>query len=102
MLCEFVQSTDSTPPTDPEDKVQVENKKGASQSDGPGGRQLLKQILWELKAVQQLVADQDSKEETPLCSLAAIIDSVFFLVYLSTIIVLLTYLYVFWIFAASL
>lgn len=98
MSCDFAPSTDSVPPpSDPEDKVQVEKKTGgASQSDGPGGRQLLKQILWELKAVRQTVADGGSAGQTPLCTLAVLIDSVFFVFYLLTIIVFLSYMYVYW------
>lgn len=78
----------------------MEKKIVNSLSDGLGGRQLLKQILQELTAVRQMAANQDSKEQIPLCSLAVIIDSVFFVFYLLTIIVFLSYMYVYWIYNA--
>lgn len=88
-----------SPSSDPEDKVQVGKKISASQMEGPGGRQLLKQILQELKAVRQMVASQE--EQTPLCGLAVIIDSVFFVFYFLTILIFLTYMYVNWIYKAT-
>ncbi|XP_075897532.1 5-hydroxytryptamine receptor 3A [Nelusetta ayraudi] len=81
-----------------EDKVQVEQQKGASQADAPGGRQLLKQILQEVKVVRQMAANQEQKPSH--CSLAVLIDSVFFVFYLFTIIVFLTYMYINWIYLA--
>lgn len=82
-----------------EDKVQVEQKKGASQTDGPGGRQLLKQILREVKVVRQMAANQAQKPSH--CSLAVLIDSVFFVFYLLTIIVLLIFMYMNWLCLAT-
>lgn len=73
----------------------MEQQKGASQADAPGGRQLLKQILQEVKVVRQMAANQEQKPSH--CSLAVLIDSVFFVFYLFTILVFLTYMYVNWI-----
>lgn len=86
-------------PSESEDKVQAEQKKVASQADGPGGRQLLKQILQEVKVVRQMAANLNQKPSQ--CSLAVLIDSVFFVFYLLTIIVFLTYMYVHWIYLVS-
>lgn len=77
----------------------MEQKKGASQTDGPGGRQLLKQILQEVKVVRQMAANQGQKPSH--CSLAVLIDSVFFVFYLLTIIVLLIFMYVNWLCLAT-
>lgn len=89
-------------PSESEDKVLVEREKGSAHVDGPSGRQLLRQILAEVKALRQEAKGKDSGKpcQTFYKVVAEIIDSVFFVLYLLTVIVFLTYMYIEW-FVAS-
>lgn len=69
--------------------------------DEPHGRDLLKLILEEVKAARQETGRQDKDKDKGKPGfykrLAEIIDSVFFVLYVFTIIIFLTYMYIVWV-----
>ncbi|KAM6965964.1 5-hydroxytryptamine receptor 3A-like [Tautogolabrus adspersus] len=66
--------------------------------DGPNGLNLLKRILEEVKAARQQASRQEEEKIQPgfYKKLAEIIDHVFFVLYLLTIVAFLTYMYIVW------
>nr|XP_046272035.1 5-hydroxytryptamine receptor 3A-like isoform X2 [Scatophagus argus] len=67
--------------------------------DGPAGRDLLKQILGEMKAARQEIIRQrkDRSEPGRYARVAEVVDHVFFVLYFITTVVFLTYMYMEWI-----
>ncbi|KAG8006544.1 5-hydroxytryptamine receptor 3A [Nibea albiflora] len=82
-----------------EEGVQVRPEKCHLPLDGPSGSHLLKLILEEVKAVRQEAAGQEKDAGKPghYRRLAEIIDYVFFVVYLLTVTIFLTIMYINWI-----
>lgn len=70
--------------------------KGSYQPDGSGGNQLLNQILQQVKAARQELNRQAESRPNCFYRVAQIVDMVFFVLYLATVVVFLLFMYVIW------
>ncbi|XP_060882658.1 5-hydroxytryptamine receptor 3A-like [Labrus mixtus] len=86
-------------PSGGEEDIQMKEEKSFLPLDGPNGLNMLKGILEEVKAARQQASRQEEDEEKKpggYKKIAEILDHLFFVFYLLTVVVFLAYMYIVW------